>query len=165
MSGLVITAAESHDLPGLAVLIRSFAETLQMVVSPDLNESDLHKILFSQNPYAECYMLRLEDQVIGFAWTEKTWSIFSASECLHIKDLFISLAYQDKGYGVHVMRFLADLATRRGYAKIIWEVRKRNVQAIRFYKKLGLQGGDEGLEFYLDKEGMKRLLTHAKMKQ
>lgn len=164
MTGLRIVKASPNDLPDLVSLIHQFAAYMNMPVSPDLTAEKLRDILFAENAYAECFLAVQNENIMGFTWVEKTWSVFSAAECLHIKDLFINPAYQGKGYGREIMHFLAELAIRRGLAKLIWETRKSNKAAIAFYKNLGLQGGDDGLEFYLDKEGVNALLSHAKMK-
>lgn len=151
-----ILPVSNADIPDLISLILSFSNHMSRNIEPP-NPESLQNVLFCDAPYAECFIGRKGREAVGFAFIEKTYSIFLSGQGLHIKDLFIKPDHRNKGYGIKFMAFIAKLVLDRDYKKLTWETRKGNHPAISLYKKLGLEGNDDGLEFSLNKDDMIRL--------
>ena len=83
------------------------------------------------NPYAQLWVLEVDDKVIGFY---DLWVTFEQAE---IANIAILPDYQHKGYGQQLMNHLERKAMEAGCETIGLEVRVSNVKAIRLYESHG----------------------------
>jgi len=77
-----------------------------------------------------------------------TYSVDSANlDLLAVKKL-----YRHTGVGTQALQWLEKVAITAGIMHIFVQVRKTNIGAIRFYKKLGFQVVDEAAGYYQGRE-------------
>ena len=105
--------------------------------------ADLDSALFGPRPLAEAVVAEIDGEAAGFALYYSTYSTILGREGIHLEDLYVDDRYRGSGVGQHLLGHLADLASRRGCARLEWWVLRSNVHAIRFYQRLRARGLDE----------------------
>ncbi len=75
-------------------------------------------------------------------------------EDAEIIDMAVSEAYQGKGYGKILMRFLLDKARQNGAENMFLEVGVKNDTAISLYKNLGFEQINLRKDYYLRKNNI-----------
>jgi len=88
------------------------------------------------------------------------WSIgssFRARPMLFLEDLAVTGSSRSRGVGAALMAELARLALARRALRLEWSVLDWNVDAMRFYRRLGAGPRRDWVQYVLDEEGMRRL--------
>lgn len=86
-----------------------------------------------KNPNNVGYSLSLDGQIIGFVIA------MTAVDTADILNIGINPKYQKKGHGKSLFVYLIKELKYRGIKDILLEVRKSNIQAIKFYLRLGFE--------------------------
>ena len=88
------------------------------------------------------------------------WSIgssFRARPMLFLEDLAVAASSRSSGVGAALMSALAREGVARGALRMEWAVLDWNVDAMRFYRRLGAGPRQDWVQYTLDEAGMKRL--------
>ena len=129
--------ATPADLPAIVGLIRELAvfEKLEhlVVVTPE----SLQPHLFGPRPTAEAVVGEIGGQVVAFALFFTNFSTFLGQPGLYLEDLYVQPAHRGSGLGKALLKHLGGLAVERGCGRFEWSVLDWNVNAIRFYEKMG----------------------------
>jgi GNAT superfamily N-acetyltransferase len=133
----VLRAAEPRDVPALVALIGELAEFEKLTHLLQVTPEGLHPHLFGERPAAEAVVAEVGGQVVGFALFFTNFSTFLGKPGLYLEDLYVRPAHRGAGIGEAVLRHLAALANQRGYGRFEWCVLDWNVDAIRFYERMG----------------------------
>ena len=86
---------------------------------------------------AEALVVDSGEQVVGFALFFTNFSTFLARPGLYLEDLFVEPELRGRGIGQALLTRLAELAAERGCGRFEWSVLDWNVNAIRFYERMG----------------------------
>ena len=132
-----LRAAEPSDVPAIVGLIRELAEFEQLTHLVEVTPQRLQPQLFGERPAAEAVVAEHEGRVIGFALFFTNFSTFLGKPGLYLEDLYVQPAHRGSGVGRALLTHLAALANARGYGRFEWSVLDWNVDAIRFYEKMG----------------------------
>jgi GNAT superfamily N-acetyltransferase len=132
-----LRAAEPQDVPAIAGLIRELAEFEKLAHLVQLQPQRLHEHLFGDKPVVEAVVMQVDDSVVGFALFFTNYSTFLAQPGLYLEDLYVQPALRGRGIGEALLTHLAALANERGYGRFEWSVLDWNVDAIRFYQRMG----------------------------
>jgi len=131
--------ATPADVPAIVGLIRELAvfENLEhlVVATPD----KLLPQLFGPRPAAEAVVGEVDGTVVAFALFFTNFSTFLAQPGLYLEDLYVQPAHRGSGLGKALLQHLGALAVERGCGRFEWTVLDWNVNAIRFYEKMGAQ--------------------------
>jgi len=92
------------------------------------------------------YIAEMDEQIIGYAF------IHIADDFSHLVNIAISPDYRNIGIGEKFLRFLIGLVKELKSPKVVLEVRKNNISAIRLYEKLGFESVREEKGYYQDGE-------------
>jgi GNAT superfamily N-acetyltransferase len=138
----MIRPATSADTPLIARLIRALAEYEQLSHVVTFDEAQLHQHLFGPRPYAEVLLAEDAGEAIGYALFFPAYSTFVGKPTLYLEDLFVDPSHRGKGHGKALLRALAQLAVRRGCARLEWSVLNWNEPAMGFYRSLGAVPAD-----------------------
>ena len=84
-------------------------------------------------------------------------SSFRARPFLFLEDLVVSETARSGGVGDALMRELAREGVRRGVMRIEWSVLDWNVNAIRFYRRVGAGPQQDWIRYELKEGEMRRL--------
>ena len=135
---LRIRTGERSDVPLIAELIRGLARYERLEDEVTMTEEKLDRALFGERPYAET--LIAEDhagKAVGFALFFHNFSTFLAQPGIYLEDLFVLPEQRGAGIGRALLERLAQIAVERGCGRLEWAVLDWNVDAIRFYQRLG----------------------------
>jgi len=134
----LIRPATAADVPALIGLIHELAafETLQHLLQTD--EARLREHLFDARPVVEALVAQAPDgAIVGFALFFTNYSTFLSRPGLYLEDLYVQPAARGDGIGQRLLRELARIAVARDYGRFEWSVLDWNVNAIRFYERMG----------------------------
>jgi len=137
MDETIIRAAEPRDLPSVVGLVRALAE-FEKLPGPDDAAARRLADDFGAGRYSLLVAER-DGAVVGYALYFFTYSTFLARPSLYLEDLFVHPTARGRGVGERFMRELAKDAERRGCGRFEWTVLDWNVDAQKFYKRLGAE--------------------------
>ena len=100
----------------------------------------------------------VKKKAVGYAIFFETYSSFRALPTFYLEDIFILPDYRSKGIGKKLFRYCLQQAKRRGCGRMEWVVLDWNVNAIRFYDRIGAQRLREWLPYRIDRENFNRIL-------
>jgi len=134
---LRIRAGDRSDVPLIAELIRGLARYERLESEVTMTEKKLTDSLFGERQYAETIIAEDDGQPVGFALFFHNYSTFLAQPGLYLEDLFVVSEKRGAGVGRALLERLAQIAVERGCGRLEWAVLDWNVDAIRFYQRLG----------------------------
>jgi GNAT superfamily N-acetyltransferase len=136
-----LRAARPEDLPAIVGLITELAQFEQLTHLVKVTPEALHPHLFGERPAAECVVAELgqgaDAAVVGFALFFTNFSTFLGQPGLYLEDLYVQPAHRGAGIGQQLLQHLARLAVQRGCGRFEWSVLDWNVNAQRFYQRMG----------------------------
>jgi len=134
-----IRKARRSDSKAILKLITELAE-FEKLNPPDRSANKrLIKEAFSKNPSFRILLAETKKEVIGYAFYFFTYSSFLARKTLYLEDIFISDKYRNKGFGKLIFKRLIRLAEKSDCGRMEWVVLDWNINAIKFYDKLGAE--------------------------
>jgi GNAT superfamily N-acetyltransferase len=135
--GVRLRPAEARDVPAIVGLIRELADFEQLTHLVEVTPQSLLPQLFGARPAAEAVVAESAGQLIGFALFFSNFSTFLGKPGLYLEDLYVQPAHRGGGVGKALLTHLAGLANQRGCGRFEWSVLDWNVDAIRFYERMG----------------------------
>jgi len=156
---LSIRAATPADVPVIRTLIEGVADFERLRHECQATEALLQASLFGPRPYAEVLIAAWDGEVAGFALFFHNYSIFLARPGIYLEDLFVQPAFRGRGIGTALLSRLAQLAVARGCGRLEWSVLDWNVDAIRFYERLGARPQSDWTVHRVSGEALDRLAT------
>jgi hypothetical protein len=129
--------AEPRDLEAIVGLVHELAQFEKLTHLVQVTPQRLHPHLFGEKPVAEAVVAEHGAQVVGFALFFTNFSTFLGKPGLYLEDLYVQPAHRGRGIGRDVLTHLAGLARQRGCGRFEWSVLDWNVDAIRFYERMG----------------------------
>ncbi len=130
------TPADVAHIHSMIVELAVFEKLEHMVVA---TEALLHEGLFGARPSCEAIIGEAGGEVVTFALFFHNFSTFLTKKGLYLEDLYVRQAHRGKGYGSHMLKYLARLAVERGCGRFEWSVLDWNTPAIEFYKAMGAE--------------------------
>jgi GNAT superfamily N-acetyltransferase len=152
-----IRPGETADVPVIAHLIRELARFEKLEHEVVMSEELLAKNLFGPHPYAETLIAEDEGKPVGFALFFHTFSTFLGKPGLYLEDLFVVPEQRGHGVGRALLSRLAGIALERDCGRLEWAVLKWNVEAIKFYERLGAKPNSEWTVYRLAGEALAAL--------
>ena len=89
-------------------------------------------------------------KAVGYAIYFFTYSSFRAKPTLYLEDIYISGDQRSKGIGQMYMTELRKIAEKKKCGRMEWVVLDWNVNAIKFYDKLGARQMNEWITYRID---------------
>ena len=144
MSTFTLRAARPDDVPALVGLIGELAAFEHLTHLMQVTPESLAPHLFGPRPVAEAWVAELADggegaaaQVVAMALCFTNFSTFLGQPGLYLEDLYVQPAHRNAGIGRALLQHLAGVAVARNYGRFEWCVLDWNVNAQRFYERLG----------------------------
>jgi len=105
---------------------------------PDLKaRKRLIRDTFSKNPPFKILLAETNKHISGYSFYFFTYSSFRARKTLYLEDIFISEKYRSRGIGKMFYKELLKIANKNKCGRMEWMVLDWNINAIKFYEKLG----------------------------
>ena len=152
-----IRAGELEDVPLIAELIRGLARYEKLEHEVVMTEEKLTDTLFGERRYAETIIAEDDGKPVGFALFFHNYSTFLGQPGIYLEDLFVLPEHRGGGVGRLLLERLAQLAVERGCGRLEWAVLDWNVDAIRFYQRLGAKPNAEWTIYRLTGEPLNRV--------
>ena len=159
MADLVIRSAQAGDLASLYRLIKAKAEFDGALSALTASESDLGRVVCSDDPKCEFAVADLDGSLVGFAAFYPVFSTYAAKPGLWMDDLFVDERFRSRGIGLELLKYLASKASQRGCCKLEWSLQTSNVRGIAFYQREGAVVRENNRFAKLDEQGIARLLS------
>jgi GNAT superfamily N-acetyltransferase len=106
----------------------------------------------------EALVAEVDGSIEGMAvFSEGIGSSFRARPMLFLEDLAVTEAVRSRGVGAALMAALAREGVARGALRMEWAVLDWNVDAMRFYRRLGGTPRQTWVQYVLEEDAMKRL--------
>ena len=133
----LIRQARPGDETAIVEMVRELAEFEKLAYLVEVTPHSLRPHLFGARPVAECVVAERDGGIVGFALFFTNFSTFLGRPGLYLEDLYVQPAQRGAGIGRALLQHLAALARERGYGRFEWSVLDWNVDAIRFYERMG----------------------------
>lgn len=157
VEGFTLRFAEPSDVPLILRFIQDLAEYERLAHECIATEDTLRDTLFAERPYAEVLLGSFERTATGFALFYTSYSTFLARPGIYLEDLFVQPEWRGRGFGRALLEQVARIAVERDRGRLEWAVLDWNVDAIRFYERLGAVPLDDWTTMRLAGENLQRL--------
>lgn len=134
---IAVRAATEDDTGLILDFIRQLADYEKMSDEVVADEATLRASLFEGHRVAEVIIASWDGRPAGFALFFHNFSTFLGRKGIYLEDLFVLPELRGKGIGQVLLSRLAQIAVERGGGRFEWSVLDWNVDAIRFYERLG----------------------------
>ena len=81
--------------------------------------------------------------LLGYAAASREYGAWQGREHLHMDCLFVSAAARNRGLGARLAQAVMAFAAAEGLAEVQWQTPAWNLDAVRFYERLGAVGSDK----------------------
>jgi len=156
---LTIRKIESSDLPSIIALLRDFAAFENLSEYCTATEERFHAAMFGENAFVEGLIVLDDQKPIGYSLIHPSFSSFRGQQGIYLEDVYVDATYRGSGVGELLLKAVARLACDRGFERIDFQVLDCNVNAIKFYKKLGAESNDNETHFKFSDDAFQRLAS------
>lgn len=132
-----IRTATPPDLPELVVLCTEHAAYERSRFDPAGKEEALQAMIFGLGARLYCLVAEQDDHLVGYATFSVECSTWDAAYYMHMDCLFLRPEARNKGIGRTMMKAIAQQALDLGVRRMQWQTPAFNVDAVRFYDRLG----------------------------
>jgi len=154
-----IRAAAPEDVPAILQLIKDLAVYEKAPDAVKSTAENLHQALFGPDPKVFAHVVDVDGEIVGISIWFLNYSTWMGTHGIYLEDLYVDPAHRGKGYGVALLKNLAQICVERGYSRLQWWVLDWNEPSINFYKSLGAVPMDEWTVFRVDGEALTKLGT------
>ena len=154
---IALRFATADDAGLILDFIRQLADFEKMTDEVVTDEDQLRQSLFGERRVAEVVIASYDDEPAGFALFFHNFSTFLGRPGIYLEDLFVIPKLRGHGIGQVLLSYLAEIAVDRGCGRLEWAVLDWNVDAIRFYERLGAKPMDEWTVFRLTGDSLQEL--------
>lgn len=134
---LQIRPAQPEDLEAVVALCDEHAAFERSSFSAQGKAEMLGRALFHAPPRAWCLVAESGVEIVGYAVCSREFSTWMAVEYLHMDCLYLAAKHRGAGLGSRVMKEVKRLARELGCNYIEWQTPAWNLDAARFYDRLG----------------------------
>ena len=157
---LTIRPATINDVPLLKTLICELAAYEQELDSVAIQESDLERDGFGDDPKFQALIAEWEGQPAGYALFFDFYSTWTGRH-LFLEDLFVRPEFRAHGIGRAMLATVAKIARTAGFYAMRWEVLGWNESAINFYRSAGAEFLDDWKLVMLREDALERMAETA----
>ncbi len=137
--------------------IRQLADYEKISDEVVADEETLRASLFGGRQVAEVIIASWDGRPAGFALFFHNFSTFLGRSGVYLEDLFVIPEMRGKGIGQVLLSRLAQTAVERGGGRFEWSVLDWNIDAIRFYERLGAKAMDGWTTYRVTGEALEKL--------
>jgi ribosomal protein S18 acetylase RimI-like enzyme len=93
--------------------------------------------LFYPDTNIRAFFAERKGKPIGFILFYECFTVYHGQRGVSISGAYIDDEFRNKGYGVKLLKSVAEYAVEQGYSYMNWIVKDTNDSALRLYKKMG----------------------------
>ncbi|EDP6902057.1 GNAT family N-acetyltransferase [Campylobacter upsaliensis] len=156
MKNFSIKPLEKENLSELLTMLKEFAAYENKLAYLKCDETKLAN-LFLKNEHAKAFILREDEQIIGYLVFFYTISSFLGERGIYIEDIYIRENFRKKGYGRKVFEFIGELCQKENITMLSWVCLNDNAQGVNFYEKLNATHLKDIRTYRLDGQNLAKL--------
>jgi len=137
MRAVSVRSVSPGDLAGLVELIREHTEFERAPTPPQNLAETLPALLFEPGPRLHGFVAELDGALVGYATFAIEASTWTGGFYLHLDCLYLAESARGHGIGPKLIEKGTTLAAEHGIDELQWQTPEWNVDAIRFYDRLG----------------------------
>lgn len=160
-AGATLRPAREGDEVGILACIHELAEHEREPNAVNNTADDLRETLFGVDPRVFAHVVEREHAIVGIAVWFANYSTWTGRGGIYLEDLYVQPDQRGLGYGLALIRGLAEICVEHGYARLNWSVRDWNTSTIRFYQAIGARPVSGLTGYVLDGDGLAALGTSA----
>ena len=154
-----IRSAEKEEMAEVLNLIQELAVFEKEPEAVIIDENDLIKDGFGENPAFHCFVAEGDGKIEGMALIYFRYSTWKG-KTVHLEDLIVREKFRGKGLGsalyTRVIKFAADEKVKRTE----WVVLNWNKDAADFYRRSGAKVLEDWDTVQMDEKSMQRYLEN-----
>ena len=134
----MIRFIQKEEIDALVALCEEHAKYEKTTFDKHGKKDSLFYALFNRNPVLYCLVATDEDKhIIGYATFMRQFSTWDAQFYTYLDCLYLAEPARGKGIGQKLMLSVKEESLKLNCNLIQWQTPDFNVDAIRFYKRLG----------------------------
>ena len=154
---ITLRPATEADTGLILDFIHQLADYEKMSDEVVADEATLRASLFGGRQVAEVILASWDGRPAGFALFFHNFSTFLGRTGIYLEDLFVIPELRGKGIGQILLSHLAHITVERGGGRFEWSVLDWNVDAIRFYERLGAKAMDGWTTYRVTGDALEKL--------
>ena len=156
---LLIRDAVQNDMKQVLMLIKELAKFEKEPNAVILNEEQLVRDGFSENPKFKCFVAESNNEIIGMALGYPRYSTWKGVT-MHLEDLIVTKSRRGNGIGSLLFSKFINYAHSLRVKRIEWAVLDWNVNAIEFYEKNGAKILSDWRVAQMDEDSIKKFCNN-----
>ena len=157
MSIVVIPADPGHA----EIIARLMQEMDHFYGAPEVaplevSMRQIAEAVFTDPPAARVVLAFLDEQPVGFASYSFLWPAVGLTRSLYLKELYTTKGQRRVGVGNQLMWSIFNIAVRNDCSRVEWTTDLDNLDALHFYKKLGVSINSSKLFYRLEGDELRR---------
>lgn len=135
MTNTLIREGIEGDIPSLMQMIRDLAEFEK---APHMVEMDEKRLMedWSVHQAFKFIIAELDSEIAGMSLFYPRYSTWQG-RCYYLEDLYVKPAFRNRGVGLALLEATSEEARIAGAGRLDWQVLDWNMDAVRFYERLG----------------------------
>ena len=156
---VLIRDAVQNDMKQVLMLIKELAKFEKEPNAVILNEEQLVRDGFSDNPKFKCFVAESNNEIIGMALGYPRYSTWKGVT-MHLEDLIVTKSRRGNGIGSLLFSKFINYAHSLRVKRIEWAVLDWNVNAIEFYEKNGAKILSDWRVAQMDEDSIKKFCNN-----
>lgn len=133
---VAIRRVELEDLPCMVELMNEHA-AFERSPPPAATHAALADALLGERPSVHGWVAVMDGTVVGYMTATIDFSTWQAAPFIHMDCLYVRSSHRSGGIGALLVAALRDFAIAGGFSQIQWQTPEWNLDAARFYLRLG----------------------------
>lgn len=156
---VIVRDAVQNDMKQVLMLIKELAKFEKEPNAVILNEEQLVRDGFSENPKFKCFVAESNNEIIGMALGYPRYSTWKGVT-MHLEDLIVTKSRRGNGIGSLLFSKFINYAHSLRVKRIEWAVLDWNVNAIEFYEKNGAKILSDWRVAQMDEDSIKKFCNN-----
>lgn len=156
---VLVRDAVQNDMKQVLMLIKELAKFEKEPNAVILNEEQLVRDGFSENPKFKCFVAESNNEIIGMALGYPRYSTWKGVT-MHLEDLIVTKSRRGNGVGSLLFSKFINYAHSLRVKRIEWAVLDWNVNAIEFYEKNGAKILSDWRVAQMDEDSIKKFCNN-----
>jgi len=156
---VLVRDAVQNDMKQVLMLIKELAKFEKEPNAVILNEEQLVRDGFSENPKFKCFVAESNNEIIGMALGYPRYSTWKGVT-MHLEDLVVTKSRRGNGIGSLLFSKFINYAHSLRVKRIEWAVLDWNVNAIEFYEKNGAKILSDWRVAQMDEDSIKKFCNN-----
>ena len=156
---VLVRDAVQNDMKQVLILIKELAKFEKEPNAVILNEEQLIRDGFSENPKFKCFVAESNNEIIGMALGYPRYSTWKGVT-MHLEDLIVTKSRRGNGIGSLLFSKFINYAHSLRVKRIEWAVLDWNVNAIEFYEKNGAKILSDWRVAQMDEDSIKKFCNN-----